>query len=121
MTANRARFNFRRWLSNREMARQTRLGVERVEDRTVPAIAVFQQGLSGYTSTQDTDLFSATPNVNLADDISISVDQQDATGATFEGVRQGLLRFDNIFTNDPVSEPTKIPYGSTINSATLTL
>ena len=92
--------------------RGTTLSIETLELREMLSVSTFQQGVGGYTSTQDVDLFSITPTVNLGTDTVISVDQQDINGE-----RQGLLKFDNIFG----SGPGQIPLGSTINSATLTL
>jgi hypothetical protein len=88
------------------------LSIETLELREMLSVSTFQQGVGGYTSTQDVDLFSITPTVNLGTDTVISVDQQDINGE-----RQGLVKFDNIFGN----APGQIPLGSTINSATLTL
>jgi len=85
---------------------------EALEDRRMLAVMTFENGVSGYEGTQDTGIFSIAPNVNFGTEVSISPDQQDANG-----VRQGLLRFDGIFGD----QPGQIPYGSTINSATLEL
>src|SRR5262249_8387912 len=90
-----------------------RLGLELLEPRQLLAAASFQQGVGGYSGTNDTVLFSISPTVNFGTDTGISVDQQDLNGE-----RQGLLKFDNIFGPDPDHQ---IPLGSTINSATLTL
>jgi hypothetical protein len=92
--------------------RGAKLSIETLESREMLSVSTFQQGVGGYTSTHDVDLFSITPTVNLGTDTGISVDQQDINGE-----RQGLLKFDNIFG----SNPGQIPLGSTINSATLTL
>ena len=85
---------------------------EALEARNLLAVSTFQTGVSGYTGTEDTVLYSISPNVNFGADTGISVDQQDVAG-----VRQGLLKFGNIIGNGP----GQIPLGSTINSATLTL
>src|SRR5215831_3813752 len=95
---------------NRRLGRQ--FFHESLEPRQLLTVVTFQQGVGGYTDTHDTDLFSGTPNVNLGTDAGISVDQQDLNAA-----RQGLVKFDNIFTS--TGEPGKIPLGSTITSATL--
>jgi hypothetical protein len=96
--------------------RRFRPTLSRLDERVVPALLSFQQGVNGYAGTQDTDLFSQTPNTNYGDVTFISPDQQDVNN-----VHHALLRFDNIFTNNPGAEPNKIPFGSQINSATLTL
>lgn len=98
--------------------RRARFGRDlfRLDDRIAPAVLSFQQGVAGYEGTTDTDLFSLDANTNFADNTFISVDQQD-----FDNVHHGLLRFADIFTDDPISNPGKIPFGSVINSATLTL
>jgi hypothetical protein len=72
----------------------------------------FQQGVDGYTGTQDAELHSvagaATP---LGAATTVSIDNDDA------GVAQGVLRFDNIFG----SGTGQVPLGSEILSAKLTL
>lgn len=88
------------------------MSIEGLERRDLMAVAVFQQGVSDYTGQQDTVLYSREPDVNFGTEGSISPDQQDANG-----VRQGLLKFENIFGD----QPGQIPFGSTINSATLTV
>ncbi|MDZ4657050.1 MAG: Calx-beta domain-containing protein [Bythopirellula sp.] len=85
---------------------------EALEDRRLLAVTSFRDGESGYAGTQDTVLYNLSANVNFGTETSISPDQQDANG-----VRQGLMRFDNIFGNGP----GQIPLGSTITSATLDL
>jgi hypothetical protein len=90
--------------------RASGLNFEALEDRRLLAITTFENGAGGYSGTQDTGIFSIAPNVNFGTEVSISPDQQDANG-----VRQGLVRFDNIFGNGP----GQIPVGSTINSAHL--
>jgi hypothetical protein len=85
---------------------------EALEDRRLLAVTSFENGVAAYNGTQDTGIFSIAPNVNFGTEVSISPDQQDANG-----VRQGLMRFDNIFGDGP----GQIPLGSTINSATLEL
>ena len=88
--------------------------VGRLEDRLAPAILTFQQGANGYTGTQDAEIFSAQPTTvqDGGTGTNISVDNQDGGG-----VRQGLVRFDNIFG----AGANQIPLGSVINSATLTI
>lgn len=94
----------------RRKARHANLRLEGLERRDLMAVAVFQQGLSGYDGQQDTVLYSREPSVNAGTEGSISPDQQDANG-----VRQGLVKFDDIFG----TLPGQIPLGSTINSARL--
>ncbi len=86
--------------------------LENLEERIALTVQTFQEGAGLYTGTQDTVLYSQLPGVNFGTETSISVDQQDVGG-----VRQGLLKFDSIFTS--TNEPGKIPLGSTINSASL--
>ncbi len=90
----------------------SRLSMEGLETRDLMAVAIFQEGLNGYSGQEDTVLYNRTPDVNAGTEGSISPDQQDASG-----VRQGLMQFANIFGD----APGQIPVGSTINSATLTL
>jgi hypothetical protein len=75
------------------------------------ATVTFQQGVGGYTGTQDAELSEAEfPTTPMGDAPSITGDQKSGGG-----VAQGLLRFDNIFGTGA----NQIPLGSTINSATL--
>jgi Tfp pilus assembly protein FimT len=72
----------------------------------------FQHGAAGYSGTQDTYLWGDIPNTPVGSDPDIQVDVTD------NGQPQhGLIRFDNIFG----SGAGQIPYGSTINSASLTV
>jgi hypothetical protein len=78
---------------------------------TAPTIN-FQQGVDGYTGTQDTELHSNfLADTPLGSATSITMDNDDT------GIAQGLLRFDNIIGTGP----GRLPPGSTILSATLTL
>src|SRR5262249_20972658 len=96
--------------------RRQKLSLENLEPRHMLAqLAFVDLGSTqpGYKGTQDTVLFSISPDVNFGTDPFVSVDQQDVNGA-----RQGLLKFGDIFTT--TAESGKIPIGSTINSATVT-
>ncbi len=106
------RIRGRKSLSSRKQSRSRglRLSLEALEARNLMAVAVFQQGLSNYAGQEDTVLYSRTPDVNSGTEGSISPDQQDANG-----VRQGLVKFNDIFGNGA----GQIPFGATINSATL--
>lgn len=94
----------------------------RLEDRTVPTVLTFQQGVEGttdtvpngfvYAGTQDAEIQSANPTTNLGSISAVSVDRQDGAGE-----RQGLLRFDDVF--GPAA--SQVPFGSTINSAKVQL
>lgn len=96
--------------------------ITRLEERTTPAVVTFQHGVEGttdsalngfiYNGGQDAEIVTANPTGNFGAATSISIDSQDALG-----LRQGLLRFDNIFG----TALSQIPFGSKINSATLTL
>jgi hypothetical protein len=70
----------------------------------------FQQGVGGYTATQDTQIRSDQISTNFGGDDTMGVDGDDG-GATI----QGLLRFDNIFGTGA----GQIPLGSTITAATI--
>lgn len=93
-----------------------------LEERAVPTVLTFQQGVEGttdgglngfvYAGTQDVELQSANSTTNFGTNSSISVDRQDGAGA-----RQGLLRFDDIFG----PSLSQVPFGATINSAKLTV
>jgi hypothetical protein len=69
-----------------------------------------QEGVDGYTGTQDTYVRNGT-GTSQGNNTTISF---DGSGSSTE---QGLIRFDSIFGNGP----GQIPYGSTINSASLTI
>ena len=67
--------------------------------------------MSAATKANKTRSFSRwNADSNFGTEGHISADQQD-----FNNVRQGLLKFDDIFGN----EPGQIPFGATINSAEL--
>ncbi len=74
--------------------------------------ATFQQGVNGYAGTQDAGIHSATADGPDGANTVINVD-----GADGGGVRQALLRFDDIFG----SNPGQIPSGASIRGATLRL
>ena len=93
-------------------AHRNGLRFEPLEERRLLAVTSFQEGASGYTGAEDTILYSISPDSNFASETSMSPDQQDANG-----VRQGLLRFDNIIGTGT----GQIPAGSTIQNATLTV
>ena len=68
----------------------------------------FQEGVSGYTGTQDTYVQDTTPTTAYGSASTVLVDDGSPQG-------QGLLRFDNLFG----SGVGQIPYGATITSASL--
>lgn len=98
--------------SKRKSPANPNLGFESLESRQLLAVTSFQDGIGSYAGTEDTVLYSISPNSNFGSETSISPDQQDANG-----VRQGLLRFNDIIG----SAPGQVPLGSTINSATLSV
>lgn len=97
--------------SHSAQTRRTNLSIEPLETRNLLAVAMFQQGAANYAGQEDTVLYSREPDVNFGTEGSISPDQQDANG-----VRQGLVRFNNIIGSDP----GQIPLGAQIISAKLT-
>ena len=72
-------------------------------------LLTFQEGFNAYTSMQDTELDSSSPGTIRGTNSEIELDNSPQ--------RVGLIRFDNIFG----SGPNQIPFGSIINSATLTV
>ncbi len=96
----------------RRAAAQPNLGFESLETRKLLAVTSFQNGVGGYEGTEDTVLYSISPDSNFGSETSISPDQQDANG-----VRQGLLRFNDIIGDGN----GQVPLGSTIDSATLSV
>lgn len=122
----------KRWKARRQAALKHTargLSIENLEGRALLSAISFVNGgvgdgtltnpVAGYEGTQDTVIFSRLPNSNFGGDTGISPDQQDADDGGVRGVRQGLLRFDDIFTSG--AESGKIPYGSQINSAQLVI
>ena len=75
----------------------------------------FEQGVSGYAGTVDTQLSENAPSTNNATLASLSVDNDDPSGSNKD--TQVLLRFDAIFG----TSAGQIPIGATISSATLEL
>lgn len=89
----------------------------------------FRQDVNGYTGTQDTEIHEGDPIGDPAEADNpggstpggfngspITVDNEDSTP---DGARaRGLLRFDNIFGSDPL---TQVPFGARIDRATLTM
>ena len=69
----------------------------------------FQDGLNGYTSTDDTFVRSSSADTSFGTDTTIQVDSSPTT--------QGLIKFNNLFGEGP----NQIPLGYTITNATLTL
>ena len=93
-----------------KFGRGSRLVARTARNAELLATVTFQHGVGGYEGQQDTVIFSLDRDTNFGTEGHISADQQD-----FNNVRQGLLKFDDIFGN----EPGQIPFGATINSATL--
>ena len=73
----------------------------------------FQEGVDGYTSTQDTHIEEDVPTTSFGSNTDVEVDLQNSG----LGEEQALIRFDNLFG----SGAGQIPLGATIISATLTL
>lgn len=74
------------------------------------AVNTFQEGVAGYSGTEDTFLEENTPDTPH-DESLVKVENDPPQ------VQHGLIRFDNIFGNGV----GQIPFGSIINSATLTV
>ena len=80
---------------------------------TPPAHAVvvtFQQGVNGYIDASDTSLVKATPTTDYSSSNQV---QLGLPGTSNES--HALLSFNNIFGNGP----GQVPYGATINSASI--
>jgi len=84
----------------------------------------FRQGLDGYAGTEDTWVDEDEPGSSHGGSDKIIVDDDIANNWFTDYPAHGLLRFGEMFRG-PVYEgeaaPTRIPYGATIESATLTL
>ncbi len=91
---------------------------------TTNPVIRFQDGVSGYASTQDTWVGRYRPDTSHGSERTFWVDD-DTENSWFDDYEgQGLLRFDNIFQGavfegDPT--PTRIPLGANIISANLTI
>lgn len=85
--------------------------LEMLEARWTPATFVYQDGLLGYTGTQDAE-FKTKDNKIEGNKDKISIERKNTSEE-----KQALLRFDNLFGNGP----GQIPFGSTINKVTLVL
>ncbi|MDA1166595.1 MAG: cadherin domain-containing protein, partial [Planctomycetota bacterium] len=72
----------------------------------------FQQGTNGYSGNEDTELQEATPATSFGNATSISIDLDNGGAES-----QGLIQFSNLFG----SGAGQIPFGSTIDSASLTV
>ena len=75
------------------------------------AVETYREGVSGYSSTQDTYVQEDTPGSAHGNEAFVVADLDG------DGIEQGLIRFDNIFGGGV----GQIPLGSIINSATLTV
>lgn len=89
-----------------EMTSQT-VGFEIDTTITPPVTVSFQDGVNGYTGTQDTSLRSSSPTTNNGSNVALEIDSSS--------VKHTLLRFDDIFG----AGNGQIPTGATIQSATL--
>ncbi len=84
-------------------------------DPTV-TVATFRQGLNGYSSARDTQLWQETPDTSYAAQQDITADL-DTGGAAGSQVGQVLVRFDNLFG----SGVNQVPTNALIHSAKLIL
>ena len=75
------------------------------------AVDTFQEGVGSYSSTQDNYLQEGTPDTAHGNEAFVTVDDDG------NGIEQGLIRFEDIFG----AGAGQIPFGSVINSATLTV
>ncbi|MCI0462856.1 MAG: hypothetical protein L0Z62_38405, partial [Gemmataceae bacterium] len=97
---------------NRRQARRYRPRLEVLEQRETPTITVFQQGVGGYTGTQDTQISAGN-----ADTVGDLQTVQVTGPGNSSGQIQGLIRFDNLFGPGA----NQIPIGARINAAALTV
>ena len=79
--------------------------------------AYFQNGISGYNSTQDTWINEAAPNTSYGNNNRLVVDDDTRNNPFNDRAGQSLLRFDNIIG----SLEGQIPLGATISRANLKL
>ena len=83
--------------------------------QSAPVTTSYQDGVAGYTGTQDTWLAEAAPTTVNGAVADWRWDTDDPANSGSDAF--GLIRFDGIFG----SGPGQVPPGSTITSATLTL
>ena len=87
--------------------------------RTLDGFAAFQQGINGYSSTQDTWINEDAPNSSYGEQDTRSSDDDIANSIFTDYQGQAMLRFDGVFTEGASSG--QVPAGSTIRSATVVL
>jgi hypothetical protein len=93
------------------------LPVQFAEYRSADPVRAFQQGISGYTGTQDTWLDQSSPNTSYGE-AGVRVSDDDVANSLFSDQRgQALLRFDGIVGTGA----NQIPPGAQIVSAHLTI
>ena len=84
----------------------------------------FQQGVAGYSDTQDTWISEDEPGASFGNATTLVVDDDTTNSLFAEEEGQGLLRFDGLF-QAPVTEsdplPDRVPLDASILSASLIL
>lgn len=109
------------WLDRFETKDESQfsLNVDFDRYRSTTPVVTFQQGINGYSGTQDTWISEQNKGTAYGSATTVNVDD-DVNNSIFNDRRgQGLLRFDNIFTT--TGQFGMIPMGSTITEATLRL
>ncbi|MCA9255258.1 MAG: DNRLRE domain-containing protein, partial [Phycisphaerales bacterium] len=103
---------------------QFSLAVDFAQYTSDSPLLVFQQGLDGYSGTEDTWVNEDAGGSSYGGSTRIIVDDDTANSLFNEYEGQGLIRFGNL-VRAPVQEgepaPTAIPLGATIVSATLSI
>lgn len=85
--------------------------------REVNAVLALQQGIAGYSGTQDTWIDQSNPN-NAFGQAGVRISDDDVANSLFSDQRgQALVRFDNLVG----SAPGQIPLGTEVLSASLTI
>ena len=82
----------------------------------VPTTLIFQQGVDGYSGTQDTYIFQEFPDQSYGDSDLVEWDGWESTSPLGLGTIIGLIRFEDIFGTGPGQIP--VP-GDKITSAVI--
>lgn len=80
-------------------------------------VATFRQGLAGYSSARDTQVWQETPDTSYATAQELTLDLDTSSTIAGNQQSQALVRFDNIFG----SGVNQVPTNATIHSAKLLL
>lgn len=87
--------------------------------RTLDGFAAFQDGINGYAGTRDTWINEDEPDQSYGEQDTRTSDDDTTNSIFSDSQGQGLIRFDDLFSEGPAAG--RIPQNATIVSAVLTL